>query len=230
MLTLMTDKKKSDEDLKQLHEKLYRHLDNQTKNWKSFIFAKDKGFYQGFDEIKITGWRNTENRFRSYNIEKYLSKNKKILDIGCNTGFFTLSVSRFVENIVGVEINPYLIDIANDVKKYLQIHNASFQKSSFEDFAALEKFDVVFSLANDETIDGNTKFTFKEYVEKITQILKNDGLLIFESQAADAYDRSKFEPKLEFLNEKFTVLEDRIVLSEYPVNVPERIFLILEKK
>ena len=94
----------------------------------------------------------------------------------------------------------------------------------------MEKYDVVFSLANDETIDGNTKFTFTEYIEKITNILNDNGILIFESQAADAYDKSKFKPKIELLNEKFNIIEDRIVLSEYPVNVPERIFLILEKK
>lgn len=222
--------KESDYKLKQLHDKLYLHLENQSKNWKSFIYAQDKGFYQGFDEIKIVGWRNTEKRFDSYKIEKYFSKNKCVLDIGCNTGFFSLYVSKFVQNIIGVEINPYLIDIANDTKDYLQISSAIFYKSSFEDFVSNEKFDIIFSLANDETIDGNTKFTFKEYVEKITKMMANKGLLIFESQAADAYDKSKFEPKFEFLKEKFNVIENRIILSEYPVNVPERIFLILEKK
>ena len=60
--------------------------------------------------------------------------------------------------------------------------------------------------------------------------MNDNGILIFESQAADAYDKSKFKPKIELLNEKFNIIEDRIVLSEYPVNVPERIFLILEKK
>lgn len=226
----MTNIKESDSKLKQLHNKLFQHLENQKKNWKSFIFAEEKGFYQGFDEIKIDGWRNTEKRYDSYKIEKYLTKNKHALDIGCNTGFFTLYISRFVQNIVGVEINPYLIDIANDTKDYLKITSVVFYKSSFEDFVSNEKFDIIFSLANDETIDGNTKFTFKEYIEKITKMLVNKGFLIFESQAADAYDKSKFKPKFKFLKEKFNVIENRIVLSEYPVNVPERIFLILEKK
>ena len=226
----MTDLNEIDHKLKQFHEKLNLHLENQSQNWKSFIFAQDKGFYQGFDKIKINGWRNTENRFATYKIEKYLSTNKNALDIGCNTGFFTLHVSKFVKKIIGVEINPYLIDIANDTKEYLEINNTLFQKSSFEDFSSMEKYDVVFSLANDETIDGNTKFTFTEYIEKITNILNDNGILIFESQAADAYDKNKFKPKLEFLLKKFDVLEERIVTSEYPINVPNRIFMILKKK
>jgi hypothetical protein len=31
------------------------------------------------------------------------------------------------------------------------------------------------------------------------------------------------------LKQKFTILEDRMVETEYPINVPERRFLILQK-
>ena len=40
-------------DLQKLHDKLNQHLEEQAKNWKSFIYAKQIGFYQGFDEIEI---------------------------------------------------------------------------------------------------------------------------------------------------------------------------------
>lgn len=39
-----------------------------------------------------------------------------MLDIGCNCGFFTIVVSRYVKYIEGLDINPYLINIADDVK------------------------------------------------------------------------------------------------------------------
>ena len=41
---------------------------------------------------------------------------------------------------------------------------------------------------------------------------------------------SKFDQKFNILKNFFTVLEDKIIFSEYPVNVPKRKFLILEKK
>ena len=59
--------------------------------------------------------------------------------------------------------------------------------------------------------------------------MKQKGVLIFESQALDALVPKKFEPKMEFLETHFNVLEKRRVKSEYPLNVPERIFLVLEK-
>ena len=219
----------TDLQLKKLHDKLNSHIEEQSKNWKSFIYAKQNGFYQGFDEIKINGCRSTEKRFRRYKIEKFLSKQFSALDIGCNCGFFTIFASRYLDFMEGVEINPYLVEIANDTKNFLKIKNVNFYNSRFEDFEPNHNYDVIFSLANDETIDGNTKFTFEEYIQKIYNLLNENGFLIFETVSPDTYEPRLFQPKLKLLKKKFVVLEDKMVKSEYPKNVPERRFLILKK-
>ena len=57
----------------------------------------------------------------------------------------------------------------------------NFYSSRFEDFKPNHSYDIIFSLANDETIDGNTKFTFEEYIQKIYNSLnENGGLIIGE--------------------------------------------------
>ena len=137
--------------------------------------------------------------------------------------------SRFLNSCEGVEINPYLVRISNYTKEYLDIDNSEFHNLSFENFKPEKKYDIVFSFANDETIDGNTTFNFCEYITKITSLLKKGSILIFESQAIDAIIPKKFEPKLKILNDNFTIIEDRMVKSEYPINVPERRFLIFRK-
>lgn len=216
--------------LNELHNKLEEHLSQQSKNWDSFIYAQEKGFYQGFDAIQIDGCRSTEKRFEQYNIQKYLSENKSALDIGSNCGFFSLYVSKFLESITGIEINPYLTSIASDTQEFLEIDNANFVSSKFEKFSTDKKFDIIFSFANDSTIDSNTDFNFEEYITKIIHLLSDNGLLIFESQAIDIMIPQKFEPKMEIIKQFFTILENRNVKSEYPLNVPERLFLILKKK
>ena len=216
--------------LDQLHAKLQKHLDEQSKEWDSFIYAKEKGFYQGFNEIQIDGCRPTEKRFERYNIDKYLSTTKSALDIGSNCGFFSLFVSRFIAQVTGIEINPHLVSIADDTKDFLQINNTNFISSKFEKFQTDKKFDIIFSFANDSTIDSNTEFNFEQYTKKILDLLQNNGLLIFESQAIDAIIPQKFDPKMQILEKFFVVLEKRNVESEYPLNVPERIFLVLKKK
>ena len=216
--------------LNELHNKLEEHLSQQSKNWDSFIYAQEKGFYQGFDAIQIDGCRSTEKRFEQYNIQKYLSENKSALDIGSNCGFFSLYVSKFLESITGIEINPYLTSIASDTQEFLEIDNANFVSSKFEKFSTDKKFDIIFSFANDSTIDSNTDFNFEEYITKIIHLLSDNGLLIFESQAIDIMIPQKFEPKMEIIKQFFTILENKNVKSEYPLNVPERLFLVLKKK
>ena len=217
-------------DLDKLHTKLQAHLARQDKEWDHFIYSKQDGFYQGLDEIKIIGSRSSEKRFEEYEILEHLSKNKTILDIGSNCGFFSIYVSKFVDRILGVEINPYLVAISNDVKDYLNINNANFINSSFEEFHIDEKFDIIFSFANDSTIDDNTKFSFSEYIEKIKNLLKDDGLLIFESQAIDSIMSEQLDEKINYLKKDFIILKRKKVSSEYPKNVPFRDFLILKNQ
>lgn len=217
------------ENLRHLHQKLKSHINNQKKNWDSFVYAQTKGFYQGFDEIKLDGCRPTEKRFARYKIEKYLSKNQEALDIGCNCGFLTIFISKYVAHIDGVELNPYLISVGTDTRDFLKIKNVDFFSISFEDFKTEKKYDVIFSLANDDTIDGNTKFTINEYINKIRNLLKDDGLLMWETISPDTFESELFEPKLKILKKYFIVLEDKMVESEYPINVPQRRFLVLRK-
>jgi len=215
--------------LNELHQKLDEQIELQKKNWKSFVYAQSKGYYQGFDKIGIDGWMPTEKRFESYKIKKYLTKDMSVLDIGSNCGFFSIFTSDYVKKIDGVEINPYLIKISDITKEFLNNNNSFFYNSSFEDFKSKEKYDVIFSFGNDSTIDQNTKFNFHEYIEKILSSLKDDGLLIFVAQAADMMPDTKFLSKLNFLEKNFKIIENRLVKSEYPVNVPERFLLILRK-
>ena len=215
---------------KELHSILKNHLKEQSEKWPHFIYSKEQGFYQGFDKIGIVGSRSTEKRFNEYNIGNLFSKNENVLDIGSNCGFVSLYTSEFVKSVIGVEINPFLVKISNDSKAFLGIQNVKFICSTFEEYRTEEKFDVVYSFANDSTIDDNTTFNFEEYIQKILFLLSPGGLLIFESQALDVLVPNAFQLKLEILEKYFIIREKRTVRSEYPANISERIFLVLEKK
>ena len=89
-------------NLEQLHTKLRQHLENQKSGWKSFVYAQKKGFYQGFKEIGIDGARSTELRFSEYNIEKYLTKEKKALDVV--KGVFSKIQSTGVQKILNIAV------------------------------------------------------------------------------------------------------------------------------
>ena len=215
-------------ELVELHKKLENHISEQKSNWKSFVYAQQLGFYQGFEEIKLSGCRPTEQRLDRYNIKNYFTPEKIALDIGCNCGFFVLHLSKFLKHVDGVEINPYLVNIGTDTQKFLDIKNVNFYASRFEDYKPIKKYDIIFSLANDDTIDGNTEFTFEEYIGKIQNLLNQGGYLMWETISPDTYDPELFKPKRTILEKRFRLLEEKMVKSEYPVNVPERRFLVFQ--
>ena len=92
-----------------------------------------------------------------------------VLDIGCNCGFFDLFLSDKVNNIVGVEYNNSLIQIANIVKQYENIDNVEFICEDFNKFKCDKKFDIIFA-------DPPYDLELTSYQKMIELILTNQWL------------------------------------------------------
>ncbi|MBU0467107.1 MAG: sulfatase-like hydrolase/transferase [Nanoarchaeota archaeon] len=215
-------------DKEQLLNKIKKHLERQRQEWKHLIYGLGD-LYQSFEEIGIKGQRNTKQRIEEYGLKKYLKSEYTVLDIGCNVGFVDLQISQSVRNIEGVEINPYLIDIGNEVKKFLEIDNVTFYPEGFEKFSTEKKYDSIFSFAADDVADGLSKLSFEQYIDKIILMLNEGGYLFFESQASDVMNNT-WDKKYEILKNKFEIIEEKKVFSDYPTNARERVFLILKKR
>ena len=52
---------------------------------------------------------------------------------------------------------------------------------------------------------------------------------MFETVSTDTFEPRIFKPKLELLKKYFTILEERMVKSEYPLKVPMRRFFVFKK-
>lgn len=171
--------KENDNDLKELHYKIniirLKKIDNNI----SYDYGQGY-FYQSIPDVKISGYRDTSLRVKKLNLIKLL-KQKSVLDIGSNTGAILFNVRKVIKCGVGVEYNSNLIEISNLIKKYLKAKNIKFIQKYFEDFSSNQKFDIILSLANHKTFDGNTKQSIHQYFSKIKTLLKKNGRLIFES-------------------------------------------------
>ena len=69
-------------------------------------------------------------RVESLNLSEFTS-NKSILDIGTNTGFLLFQMDNNFHRCEGIDWNPTLINVANEVKNYLNISNIFFIKVIF---------------------------------------------------------------------------------------------------
>lgn len=210
-----------------LHNRLNGILQEQQDNWKHLIYAKGK-YYQSLKEVQIEGRRNTEQRFEEYKIRQLLEKHMVSLDIGSNTGFFSITVAKYIKEANCVEVNPYLNRVGIEVAKFLK-RNVIFHTCSFKRFETEKKFDIVMSYAADEVADRIEIISFEYYTDKICRLLKPNGLLFFESQAEDIL-MGKWNRKYEIIKTKFDIIFEKNIVSVYPVNAPARCFLIGRKK
>lgn len=112
---------------------------------------------------------------------KYQSK-PNLLDLGCGTGVHALAFAKRNWQVLGVDISPKMLEIAN--RRRAKISGTLSQHLKFEEgdvrtFRCEEKFDVVTSLfhvASYQTITGD----LDRLIETAKLHLKPNGILIFD--------------------------------------------------
>ena len=175
----------------------------QQKSYKSYDYGQGY-FYQSIPDVEISGYRDTQLRIDKLGL-KTITKNKSVLDIGSNAGAILFNLRNLIKSGLGVENNPYLIKISNLIQQHLNINNISFIESDFEDLNVFDKFDVVLSLANHKTFDGNTKQNLIQYFDKIRKHLKKDGKLVFESHPPEIENEDQFSEVLNSIKLFFNI-------------------------
>lgn len=183
----------------------------QKKVTEKFIYGNYKKYY---------GYRNKESEYRDIRLEVFANRsemfeNKRVLDIGCNSGLITVEVAKLfaVKSIVGLDIDRSLINQANKIllreKKMLPIknearrlhkypYNVSFVHGNYvlRDDVLLEieheQFDVILCLSITKWIQLNFGDAgLKQSFRRMYLQLRSGGKLILEAQPYDNYGRRK---------------------------------------
>jgi SAM-dependent methyltransferase len=199
----------ADSELLELHRALNQHLHVASQSWESYDYGQGY-FYQSLDRVGIRGLRDTQGRVKTMKLRERLA-GCNVLEIGSNTGFVALSLIDVVDRVVGFDINSHLIDISNEVAKFLNCQNADFLTTTFEQYQPEEKFDAVLSFANHSTFDGNTQQSLSEYFSRCRESMKSGGLLLFESHPP-AFEKQGLEKVCELIEQCFRI-EERTVLN-----------------
>ncbi len=212
-------------ELQNLHLAFNKELLRAKNEWTDHDYGAQY-FYQSCDLVGVRGLRDTRARVDSMNLEE-LVRDKTVIDVGCNTGFLALSIASAADHVVGLEVNPHLIKIGNLAKDYLGTRNVDLHAASFEEFQG-EPADVLLSLANHTTYDGNTKHTVGEYLKKCSSLIKSGGMLIFESHHPGYETADHLQGTKDLISGLFTVIESR-VLDKGTFADRGRTFIIAEK-
>lgn len=215
--------KRTEDEKKKNQQLIEKIIKIQKKGNPDFGGAE---FYQSLEEIGIRGIRPTRYRILRYGLNDILKKDFEILDIGCNSGFFDISVSNQVSSITGVEYDDSLVFIAECVRKYMKIENCFFVNADFNDWykEQKQKFDVIFSFAIHHWLNVEPDI----YADRLDSLLKSKGFICIESHDLTRKADFEYEECIKnLLNKGYVVRKRENIMDD---GITRRNFAILHKK
>lgn len=178
--------------------KEYREDENSYKYFYGFP-------YQALGMAGAFGDRVCDFRFDAYELKKFINSTHKVLDIGCNCGYMGILASyRTGCKSYGIDINPYMIRIGNIVADFLKVADlVSLSETDVKSYKADETFDVVLSFATHWTDDGNYRVSIGEHMGRMHDLLRDNGILIFETHCNDL-ESPEFYAAMECEKERYS--------------------------
>lgn len=87
-----------------LHRRLNEHLLHGATEWPSYDYGEGY-FYQSMSSIGVSGLRDSQSRIDALDLPRYV-QGRRVLEIGCNTGFLTLLLAQHATSVTAFDISP----------------------------------------------------------------------------------------------------------------------------
>ena len=143
-------------------------------HYRELVRNREKGFSERFDPFlleKNPGLRLKLKRIMERLFEK---RYKRILDIGCGSGYYFTLLSEYCERLEGIDFSPELIGQAKQLIKRNRLKNFNVRVSDSKKIPfADESFDCVFAM--------DVLHHFQELdksVSEIHRVLKKGGVFV----------------------------------------------------
>jgi tetratricopeptide (TPR) repeat protein/SAM-dependent methyltransferase len=192
---------------------------------KSRLAFGDYGtLYQSYAPAYLCGSRNTERRAATYGMRE-LAAGRRVLDLGCNTGFLTLAAAETADICLGIDHEPALIEIAEVVRDFAGLANASFVSADAAQWATTDVYDVVIAAA----VHGWFDLPFGEFAHRLADLTAPGGAILFESQGQRSSDVTEpdFETKVSEITNRGLRIERTGTICDDGVNL--RAFVVLRR-
>lgn len=112
--------------------------------------------------------RSIPDRVETYGILEYVNKQSKVLDLGCNRGFFGTYLTPHIGSYVGIE---------GDRNQLLHAQPTSKMNLRFMDYKRIDQqFDVILCLA----FHSYVGIPMKQFADDLDSMLSQDGTLFLE--------------------------------------------------
>lgn len=134
-----------------------KNLTYQKDEWQS-IWTR-----RGWLTWLVNTGRHIYNWFFRRYLRKFISKNTRLLEVGCGTATLTLSLAPEIKDLVGVDITEAAIDLSRLHAKELGVTNSRFELGDCLSMPYRDEFDVVWSQGLMEHFDHTEKVAAEHY-------------------------------------------------------------------
>lgn len=77
--------------------------------------------------------------------EMAVHENDRVLDVGCGTGSATVLAAGKAKEVIGIDLSPHMIDLAQKKVAKMGLENTQLMATSVEDYRPVQPFDTVIS-------------------------------------------------------------------------------------
>ncbi len=115
------------------------------------------------------------------NLNKYLKRRMRVVDIGCGAGTLDFYISDKVKGVYGVDISKNAVKMANQSAKNMSIHNVAFDVCDFPNKVLKGMYDFVIFTEVIEHLEDD-----KKALTEINKLLNKDGILFLSTPSLNA--------------------------------------------
>ena len=166
-------------------------------------------------------WFKDEKLF----LHKYITKNSKVLEVGCGDGRSIKDILDITLNITGIDYDQKAVDDA--VKNFQNYSNIKFSKAEATNLPFKDKeFDFVLCL----TTFANFADNKYKAIEEMKRTLKDNGKIIISVFSEDAFEERmkvyiKVNAKIkEIINNKKVIFEENVISEQFSKSELIKIF------
>lgn len=185
MIKQETENHKPDYDRKKLVKAIrkgFRRVygfDSKKLNFGGRASMHSGGFYQSFPLLGIAGWRKTDERIRDYGLYEELNNDMDVLNIGCNMGFFDMTIANRVRSVTSIEYNIEASRLSRKIARRIGVYNVRFVGEDFKKWQEQDtnRYDLIMCCS---------VFSFlhlhpTDFANMIDRLTKEGGKFMFEA-------------------------------------------------
>src|SRR3989344_2058742 len=116
-----------------------KNLTHQKEDWQDIW--RRSGWLTSFVDLG----RSAYNWFFRRYLRKFISKNTRLLELGCGTSTLTLSLANEIGELVGIDITEAAIELSNKHGRKMKVSNYRFELGDCLNLSYEDEFDVVWS-------------------------------------------------------------------------------------